>query len=194
MLRCPTEWEVRMTMSERNDADPLHPMTRSGATYASPLWSPAHGDECSMSVKQLRKFRDGASPHISGRLYSANAPGLAIFPACPIRAFRAPQDAAPRIRIAVDGARRGLRAEGAAVSPAGARRGEGRGEEGRQDECGAAGSGLAPRIAPPSACRSGRMNSSSTRTPLPWTGEHIPGKHRGMRCDESAARGHRHGH
>ena len=41
-----------MTISEQNDADLMRPMTRVGATHASPLRSPAHVNGRTISVKR----------------------------------------------------------------------------------------------------------------------------------------------
>lgn len=91
------------------------------ATIGGTLCHAPHPPRPALGVKRSRPRRRRAvlRPCPDRRLYSRHAPGFAAFPVFPHRSFRAPHDVAPRARLAVDGARSGLRAEGSVVPPAG---------------------------------------------------------------------------
>ncbi len=88
----------------------------SGGHFAMP---PSPRPALGVKRSRPRRRRAVLRPCPDRRLYSRHAPGFAAFPVFPHRSFRAPHDVAPRARLAVDGARSGLRAEGSVVPPAG---------------------------------------------------------------------------
>ena len=134
---------------------------------ATRIHEPAPADDA--LVRQRRSH--GASSRTGGRLYSDHASNHTLIPARAIRVLQAPKGVAPRGGAAVAGARRRLRAERAAVPPAGAGRDEGRGagrrrEEGRVGNHGAARSEAVSRVVrrAPSEFASGAMHPPGTGT------------------------------